>query len=332
MLSLTQLVLTAIAIALAVTADIITPKVMIVSMVCIRPLPPPLPLRLLRHLFFLTRKPQFDPEAQAWYDNFSLGNLSAISVPACGLSMLFPSVTCTADGAVCHTTVGEGEVNAAASAMALLLSPAFDLRATYFLLGGIAGANPARATLGGVALARYAVQVGLQYEVDPRAAPDGWDTGYVPYGRDRPHEYPSVVYGSEVFELNADLRDLAYEMAATAELADSEEARNLRKRYDGDLAAARAPEVVRCDVTTSDVYFVGEKLARTFEKTTRVWTNGTGDYCMSAQEDNAVLEVLVRGAVDGLVDFSRVILMRTGKSIHDCFTTSSAKYKIKGSI
>ncbi|KAF1736875.1 Purine nucleoside permease [Beauveria bassiana] len=277
-----------VAVAVAVAADTITPKVMIVSM--------------------------FAPEAQAWYHKFEhcgLGNLSAIDITTRGLSMLFPSISCTQDASVCHVTVGEGEINAAASAMALLLSPAFDLRKTYFLLGGIAGVNPHRATLGSVAFARYAVQVGLQYEVDPRSAPDDWDTGYISYGSDRPHQYPSVVYGSEVFELNAKLRDAAYELASTATLDDADNARALGAQYAAGSAAA-PPGLVKCDVTTSDVYFVGDKLAQEFDATTEIWTNGTGAYCMSAQEDNAILEVLVRGAADRLVDFSRIVLLRAG--------------------
>ncbi|OAA82294.1 Purine nucleoside permease [Akanthomyces lecanii RCEF 1005] len=278
-----------VAAAVAVTADTMTPKVMIVSM--------------------------FDPEAQAWYSNFDLsglGNLSSINTPSPGLSMLFPFVSCTEDASVCHVTLGEGEVNAAASAMALLLSRAFDLRQTYFLLSGIAGVNPDRATLGSVAFARYAVQVGLQYEIDTRSAPDDWDTGYVSYGSDRPHQYPTVAYGSEVFELNAKLRDAAFDFASAATLDDAEDARALRAQYNVGTAASHTPSLVKCDVTTSDVYFVGKELAQTFDQTTRLWTNGTGAYCMSAQEDNAILEVLVRGAVDRLVDFSRIVLVRTG--------------------
>ncbi|KGQ09523.1 hypothetical protein BBAD15_g5133 [Beauveria bassiana D1-5] len=277
-----------VSVAVAVAADTITPKVMIVSM--------------------------FAPEAQAWYHNFKrsgLGNLSALDIPSRGLSRLFPSISCTQDASVCHVTVGEGEINAAASAMALLLSPVFDLRETYFLLGGIAGVNPHRGTLGSVAFARYAVQVGLQYEVDPRSAPDDWDTGYISYGSDRPHQYPSIVYGSEVFELNAKLRDAAYDLASTATLDDADNARALGAQYAAASAAA-PPGLVKCDVTTSDVYFVGDKLAQEFDTTTRIWTNGTGAYCMSAQEDNAILEVLVRGAADRLVDFARIVLLRAG--------------------
>lgn len=62
---------------------------------------------------------------------------------------------------------------------ALILSSRFNLTQTYFLLAGIAGVNPRHATIGSVALARYTVQVALQYEIDPRSLPDDWPTGYI---------------------------------------------------------------------------------------------------------------------------------------------------------
>ena len=40
-------------------------------------------------------------------------------------------------------------------------------------------------------------------------------------------------------------------------------------------------------------------------------TNGSGNYCTTAQEDNATGEALLRAALLKLVDFSRVIVMRT---------------------
>lgn len=255
--------------------------------------------------------------------------------------MLYPHVHCNSDGSVCHATVGEGEINAAASMMALVLSDRFDLRRTYFLFAGIAGVNPKKATLGGVALARYAVQVALQYEIDARSLPDRrergntgvedkgeWPSGYFAYGTAFPLEYPTIAYGTEVFELNAALRDLAYNWSSGANLSDADSPRAYRELYrlpmDGVkseadeganpfLAAVGPPKVVLCDTATSDVYYSGTLLAETFENTTTVWTNGTGAYCMTAQEDNANLEVMVRAAIEGLVDFSRIIVMRTGK-------------------
>lgn len=233
--------------------------------------------------------------------------------------MLFPRIFCTQAGTVCQLTVGEGEINSAVSMTALILSNRFNLTQTYFLLAGIAGVNPRYATIGSVALARYSVQVALQYEIDPRSLPGDWATGYIPFGRTYPFEYPCITYGTEVFELNANLRDAAYNFSQRAKLVDNEESRRYRALY-GSMGtsyhmAVRPPSVVKCDSATSDVYYSGDRLAQAFENTTSLWTNGTGAYCMSAQEDNAILEVLVRFAIEGLVDFSRIIAMRTGKSI-----------------
>lgn len=254
-----------------------------------------------------------------WLDRFhesGLGNITAQSIPVRGLSMLFPEVHCIKDGSICQLTVGEGEINAAASIMAFFLSDKFDLRNTYFVLGGIAGVNPRHATLGSVAFSRYAVQVALQYELDSRSIPDTWHTGYIPYGRESPFEYPTTTYGTEVFELNDNLRHLAYKFASRGKLQDANGPQQYRARYlaTGNTykQATQPPTVLKCDTATSEVYYSGKLLSEAFENTTRIWTNGTGVYCMSAQEDNAILEGLVRGTIAGLVDFSRVILYRAG--------------------
>jgi purine nucleoside permease len=131
----------------------------------------------------------FEPEAEVWYKNMptsGLGNLLAVNISTLGLSMLFLHVHCVEDYSVCQVTTGESEINAAATATALTLSPTFDFSATYFLLGGIAGVNPKYSTLGGVALARYAVQVALQYELDAREMPENFTAGYFPYGKSQP--------------------------------------------------------------------------------------------------------------------------------------------------
>ncbi|KAJ4246603.1 hypothetical protein NW762_013545 [Fusarium torreyae] len=232
--------------------------------------------------------------------------------------MLFPCATCTENGDICHLIIGEGEVNSAASLMALVLSPKFDLSNTYFLIAGIAGVNPKYGTLGTVALARYSIQVALQYEIDSRSLPANWPTGYISYGRDQPHEYPFITYGTEVFELNAELQDTAYKLASKAELSDANGPKQYRALYgrmgESYKSATQPPSVVKCDTATSDVYYSGSRLSESFENTTRVWTNGTGIYCMSAQEDNAILEVLVRAAIEKIVDFSRIMIMRTGSN------------------
>lgn len=265
-------------------------------------------------------KQQFAPEADIWYQHLpdsGLGDLLSVNISAPGLSMLYQQVHCVADHSICQVTTGEAEINAAATIMALGLSGKFDLTKTYFMVGGIAGVNPKEAALGSVALSRYAIQVALQYEFDAREMPQNFTTGYLPYGTYFPDQYPTNIYGTEVFELNAALRDLAFEYAGRAKLNTSDDSQAYGEKYAGEgpvyAAAATSPSVVKCDTATSDVYYSGKLLSEAFENTTTSWTNGSGVYCMSAQEDNATLEVLLRLAIEGLVDFARIILMRTGE-------------------
>lgn len=250
-----------------------------------------------------------------------------ITVP--GLSPLFPEVHCTQDGSVCQVVTGEGQINAAVTLSALTASPLFDLTRTYFLMAGIAGVNPEVTTINSVNFARYAVQVALQYEIDLRELPENFSTSYFPQGAEAPFEYPTSIYGTEVFEVNAELQAIAAKFARRATLEDSKVSQEYRALYskaeDGMYAAAtNPPSVLECDVATTDVYYSGKLLGEAFGKTVSVLTNGTGVYCTTAQEDNATLEVLMRAAQTQRVDFARIIIMRTGSDFERQHTGQSA--------
>jgi purine nucleoside permease len=212
---------------------------------------------------------------------------------------------------VCSIITGEGEINAATSMMALTLSPHFDLTQTYFLIAGIAGINPACGTTGSVCFSRYVVQVALQYEFDPRDLPSNYTSGYIPQGAVAPGQYPPELYGTEVFELNKDLHDRAIKLASKAKLADTKVAKKFRSRFPETSPASQPPTVFTGATATSDNYFSGAILGDAFANFTKLVTNGTARYCMTAQEDNATLEALLRADLAGLADFSRVIVMRT---------------------
>ncbi|KAH6671288.1 purine nucleoside permease [Halenospora varia] len=261
----------------------------------------------------------FQYEADIWYDNAetegSIGNLLAMNVTVPGFSMLFPDVHCLADESVCQLTTGESEINAAATIQALMLSPQFNLTQTYFMIAGIAGINPKYGTLGSIAFSKYAVQVALQYEFDAREIPENYSTGYIPQGSYAPNQYPGSIYGTEVFEVNEALRDIAVNFASNVTYNDSTAAVAYRANYASSeelyAAATKKPGVITCDVATSDVYFSGALLGEAFENFTTLMTNGSGVYCMTAQEDNATLEAMIRASINGLVDFGRIIIMRT---------------------
>jgi len=265
-------------------------------------------------------------EGNAWY-NIPEFDVLAHNITVPGLSPLFLDAHCTQNGSICQLTTGEGEINAAATISSLLLSSSFDLTNTYFLIAGVAGVNPKIATTGSVTFARYAVQVALQYEFDARDKPADFPTGYVPQGSSTPNQYPQTLYGTEVFEVNDALRHLAAGFAKSANLNDTEAAQKYRSNYASSsvfAAGAAPPSIVECDTATSDNFWAGAFLGEAFENTTQLFTNGTGVYCTAQQEDNATLEALMRGAMLGLVDFSRIIVMRTASDFDRPFQGESA--------
>lgn len=254
----------------------------------------------------------FEPEEKAWTSRLEFTH----EVEVVGLSLMYPNVRCVDDYSICQFTTGEGEINAAASMAFLLANPQFDLKSTYWLLAGIAGGEPTKVTTGTVTFAKYAIQVGLQYQIDSReleATHPDWPTGYFSYGTKDPWTYPDSVYGTEVFELNENLRNRAISLAAAninnLNIGDHENIR-LRKLYPY-APAAEPPTVVGCDVLTSDNYFTGEVLSRFFSNYTSMISNGTATYCSTAQEENATLEALIRLAKANLVDFNRIVVLRT---------------------
>ncbi|KAJ6019997.1 hypothetical protein N7499_004089 [Penicillium canescens] len=273
----------------------------------------------------------FEPEAEAWWDIPEF-DLLAHNITLPGLSPLYPDVHCTEDYEICQLITGESEINAATTVTSVAFSPLFDLTRTYFFIAGIAGISPKMATTGSVTFARYAIQVALQYEIDIRELNSNYSTGYIPQGADYPDQYPTSIYGTEVFEVNAELRTIAADLARKANLSDSAAAQAYRKYYattNGQFKAATlGPSVLECDVATSDVYYSGNILGSAFENTTKIWTNGTGEYCSTAQEDNATLEALLRSSARKLTDFSRIIVMRTASDFDRPYPGSSAVYNL----
>ncbi|GIJ83055.1 hypothetical protein Asppvi_001572 [Aspergillus pseudoviridinutans] len=269
----------------------------------------------------------FEPEAAVWW-KIPEFDLLAHNLTVPGASPIYPDVYCTADHSICQLITGEGEINAAVTVSSVAFSPLFDLTHTYFLIAGIAGVNPKVATIGGVTFARYAVQVALQYEIDIRDLGPNYTSPYIPQGAYSPGQYPGQIYGTEVFEVNAELRSLAASFARTAQLTDSDKAKAYRAKYVTDngiyKAGTQAPSVVECDVSTTDVYFSGTILDDIFDNTVQVLTNGTGVYCTTAQEDNATLEALLRAASHNRVDFSRIIVMRTASDFERPYPGQSA--------
>ncbi|WP_118180346.1 purine-nucleoside phosphorylase [Paraburkholderia phosphatilytica] len=248
----------------------------------------------------------FGPEGKVWLDQ--LGPWE--DIPVVGLSADYPAVHCNQQD-ICVMTTGMGHANAAASMMALTLSPQFDLRHTYFMIAGIAGIDPSRGTLGSAAWAKYLVDFGIQWEIDARDAPRSWHGGYLGINTKNPTQKPPLDYRTEVFQLNPKLADAAFALSKDVELEDNRQARAARAKY-RYAPANRPPSVIQCDTLAGDTWWSGTAIGNRAREWTKILTDGKGVYCTTQQEDNATYEALKRAAAAQRVDLDRVAVLRAG--------------------
>ncbi len=210
---------------------------------------------------------------------------------------------------------GVGKSHAAASIMALGLDPRFDFTKAYWILAGIAGVDPKRASLGSAAWASHVVDGDLAYEIDGREIPADWSTGIVPYDRSRPFEQPAPPAASDngllAHDLNDGLATWAFALTRGVVLPENEKLRKARAGYADLPNAQRPPFVLKGDTLTADRFWIGARMTDWAEKWVPYWTKGDGLFTTSAEEDSAYLQALVLLAHAGRVDLARALDLRT---------------------
>jgi purine nucleoside permease len=205
---------------------------------------------------------------------------------------------------------GVGNSKSAASIMALGLDPRFDLRKAYWLVAGIAGVDPADASLGSAAWAEWVVEGDLGHEIDAREIPAGWKTGYVPLRKSVPYEQPRTAVDGETYHLNAGLVDWAFRLTRNVPLMDSEAMQRERKQFPNPNAQ-RPPFVLKGDTLSSSTFWHGKLLSQWANDWVSYLTNGKANYVTTAMEDTGTLQSLTFLAKAGRVDVNRVMVLRT---------------------
>jgi purine nucleoside permease len=211
---------------------------------------------------------------------------------------------------------GAGKASAAASIMALGLDPRFDLTKAYWILAGIAGINPSRASVGSAVWASHIVDGDLAYEIDGREIPADWPTGIVAYDRATPFEQPVPPAVSDngilAYDLNGGLAAWAYGLTRNIVLPDDDKLKAARAGYPDFPYAQRPPFVLKGDTLTADRFWIGARMTDWAEKWVLYWTKGEGRFTTSAEEDSAYLQALTFLSNAGKVDLARVLDLRTG--------------------
>lgn len=215
-------------------------------------------------------------------------------------------------GCVSGTTVRSAE-----QILLLGLDDRFDFTHTYWLINGIAGVNPATASVGSAAWARWVVDGDLGYELDGREIPDGWPYGLIPLGGKTPNvSVPPPAWAPKpmAWELDRGLVNWAFSLSRSIIIPDSPEAAAHRLLFTNWPAAQQPPGIFIGDSLASGRYWHGLRQNQWAIDWVRIQTGGQGEFAMTNMEDHGLMSALHRLAKIGRVDVRRALVLRTGSN------------------
>jgi purine nucleoside permease len=248
-------------------------------------------------------------EFQYWVEREHLDEV--VAFPG-GVHPLRTNADHTVLGMVSGTTL----VNATASMMALGLDPRFDLTHAYFLINGIAGVDPADASVGSAAWATYVIG-DVAREIDPHDAPPDWPYGLFPVSAHAPNPPtvpPAPWTRSNLYELNPKLADWAFEKTRNLKLMDDPVVAEFRAGFTGYPNAQKPPFVLKGDTFASDYYWHGKVMTQYANDWVKLFTAGKGNFVMTEMEDSGFMNAIERLNDMHRVDPRRVMVLRTGSN------------------
>lgn len=211
---------------------------------------------------------------------------------------------------------GMGSIRSATATLALGLDPRFDVSHAYWLVAGIAGIDPHRASIGSTAWAHYLVDGDLAHEIDPREIPKDWKYGYFPLHRKGPNDPTPAdpAINGEMFELNPKLADWAYTLTSDMVLPDDPAIARERARFTGFPLAQRAPFVLKGDQLAAMTFWHGARMTAWATDWVKFWTRGKGQFVTSAMEETGTMQALEYLSAAGRADRNRVMVLRAGSN------------------
>ncbi|MDO6695692.1 purine nucleoside permease [Aliiglaciecola sp. 3_MG-2023] len=215
---------------------------------------------------------------------------------------------------------GMGTAKATAAIMALGLDPRFNLSKTYWLVAGIAGFDPADASIGSAAWATWLVDGDLAHQIDAREIPEQWSTGYFPLFANAPYSESKHVSDTqqiangEVYKLNPSLTEWAFQLTKDIPLTDYPAMAELRTKYSSFENAQKLPFVLKGDHLAASTFWHGKQLNKWANDWTTFWTDGQGNFVSSGMEDTGTMQAIEYLDRVGKADRDRVMVLRTGSN------------------
>lgn len=209
---------------------------------------------------------------------------------------------------------GIGNIKSAAATMALGLDQRFDLSHAYWLVAGIAGIDPADASIGSAAWARYLVDGDLAHELDAREIPADWTSGFFPLDKRGPHDPTPPNPRGEMFELDPALTDWAFRLTRDIKLPDDPGIAAERARYTDTPKAQLPPFVLEGDQLAAQTFWHGRRMNEWANDWVKYWTSGKGEFVTSAMEETGTHQALAYLDRIGRADKRRVLVLRAGSN------------------
>jgi purine nucleoside permease len=268
----------------------------------------PIPIKVVVVTMFEIEKDTGDAagEFQLWYERQKLTTRMAFAH--------HHDLFLNRETGVLGMVTGMGTAKSATAVMALGLDPRFDLSKAYWLVAGIAGVDPADMSIGSAAWAEYLVDGDLSHEIDAREIPKDWDTGYFPLFGRQPYDPKRRPADGEMFRLNPQLTEWAYQLTRNVKLDDSSSLQKTRAMFKGYPNAQKPPTVIKGDNLASMTFWHGKILNDWAEKWVKYWTEGKGNFVTSAMEDTGTFQALTYLTPTGKVDKNRVMVLRTASN------------------
>lgn len=187
-------------------------------------------------------------------------------------------------------------------------------------------------TIGSAVWAGWAVDAGLTSEIDPRELPQNIEFPFFRLGCTIPQFCTNTFnIGTEIFELNNELRLWAREISGQAALADSEAVQEIRDNYP-EPAARQKPSVQLGDVAATDIFLHGEIMSGYLTWWIDNYTENEGVYYISSFEDTAISTALTRLDEAGLVDFSRFMVLRSPSNFDQQYPEQTALESLEAAV
>lgn len=217
---------------------------------------------------------------------------------------------------------GMGTARAASAIMALGLDPRFDLTKAYWLVVGIAGVDPEDASIGSAVWANYLVDGDLAHEVDARDMPKDWNTGYFPlFQQQKLKKYTSTDQSfyqdspnGEVYKLNTELSNWAYELTKNSKLNDYPAMQELRAKFINYPNAQKPPFVLQGDQLAAATFWHGKHLNQWANEWVSHWTKGQGNFVTAGMEDTGSYQAITYLDNAKKADKSRFMVLRTASN------------------